>query len=95
MLEQRVLESTADLKENCLETIFTMTRAAEYKDDVTSANVQRISYYSRELARMLGLDEAFVDKIFFASPMHDIGKMASPTIPCSSRAASRGMSGRS
>ena len=95
MLEQRVLESTADLKESYLETIFTMTRAAEYKDDVTSANVQRISYYSRELARMLGLDEAFVDKIFFASPMHDIGKMASPTISCSSRAASRGMSGRS
>ena len=72
-----------------------MTRAAEYKDDDTSAHVQRISYYSRELARMLGLDEAFVDKIFFASPMHDIGKMASPTISCSSRAASRGMSGRS
>src|SRR5450759_975615 len=48
-----------------------------------------------ELAIMLGLDEAFVDKIFLASPMHDIGKMASPTIFCSSRAASRGMSERS
>ena len=95
MLEQRALERTANLKESYLETIFMMTRAAEYKDDDTSAHVQRISYYSRELARMLGLDEAFVDKIFFASPMHDIGKMASPTISCSSRAASRGMSGRS
>ena len=78
MLEQRVLERTADLKESCLETIFTMTRAAEYKDDVTSANVQRISYYSRDLARMLGLDEEFVDKIFFASPLHDIGKIGIP-----------------
>jgi hypothetical protein len=26
VLEQRVLERTADLKESCLETIFTMTR---------------------------------------------------------------------
>jgi len=52
-----VLESTADPKESYLETIFTMTRATEYKDDVTSAHVQRISYYSRELARMLGLDK--------------------------------------
>ena len=95
MLEQRALERTANLKESYLETIFMMTRAAEYKDDDTSAHVQRISYYSRELARMLGLVEAFVDKIFFASPMHDIGKMPSPTISCSSRTASRGMSGTS
>ena len=55
-----------------------MTRAAEHKDEDTGAHVQRISYYSRELARMLGLDEEFVDKIFFASPMHDIGKIGIP-----------------
>jgi putative two-component system response regulator len=75
VLEQRVRERTADLQENYLETIFTMTRAAEYKDEDTGAHVQRISYYSREFARMLGLDEEFVVKIFFASPMHDIGKI--------------------
>ena len=27
---------------------------------------------------MLGLDEEFRDKIFFASPMHDIGKIGIP-----------------
>jgi len=78
VLEQRVRERTADLQESHLETIFTMTRAAEHKDDDTGAHVQRISYYSRELARMLGMDEEFVDKIFFASPMHDIGKIGIP-----------------
>jgi putative two-component system response regulator len=78
VLEQRVRERTTDLQENYLETIFTMTRAAEYKDEDTGAHVRRISYYSRELARMLGLDEEFVDKIFFASPMHDIGKIGIP-----------------
>jgi putative two-component system response regulator len=77
-LEQRVREKTADLQESYVETIFTMTRAAEYKDEDTGAHVRRISYYSRELARMLGLDEEFVDKIFFASPMHDIGKIGIP-----------------
>ena len=74
----RVRERTADLQEGYLETIFTMTRAAEHKDEDTGAHVQRISYYSRELAKMLGLDEEFVDKIFFASPMHDIGKIGIP-----------------
>jgi len=85
VLEQRVRERTADLQERTvdlqegyLETIFTMTRAAEHKDEDTGAHVKRISYYSRELARMLRLDEAFVDRIFFASPMHDIGKLGVP-----------------
>ncbi len=78
VLEQRVRERTADLQEGYLETIFTMTRAAEHKDEDTGAHVQRISYYSRELAKMLGLDEEFIDKIFFASPMHDIGKIGIP-----------------
>jgi len=78
VLEQRVRERTADLQESYLETIFTMTRAAEHKDEDTGAHVKRISYYSRELARMLGMDETFIDSIFFASPMHDIGKIGIP-----------------
>jgi putative two-component system response regulator len=78
VLEQQVRDRTADLQESYLETIFTMTRAAERKDEDIGAHLQRISYYSRELARMLGLDEEFVDKIFFASPMHDIGKIGIP-----------------
>jgi putative two-component system response regulator len=78
VLEQRVRDRTAELLESNLETIFTMTRAAEHKDEDTGAHVQRISYYSRELARILGMDEAFVDMIFFASPMHDVGKIGIP-----------------
>jgi len=77
-LEQRVRERTAELQESYMETIFTMTRAAEHKDEDTGAHVQRISYYSSELAKILGEDETFVDKIFFASPMHDIGKIGIP-----------------
>jgi putative two-component system response regulator len=77
-LEQRVKERTAELQESNLETIFTMTRAAEHKDEDTGAHVQRISYYSRELAQRLGLHESFVERIFVASPMHDIGKIGIP-----------------
>ena len=78
VLELRVRERTADLQESHLETIITMTRAAEYKDKDTGAHVKRISYYCRELAGILGLDQEFVDKIFLASPMHDIGKIGIP-----------------
>ena len=78
VLEQRVRERTADLEESYLETIFTMTRTVEHRDGDTGTHVQRISYYCRELARSLGLEEGFVGKIFFASPMHDIGKICIP-----------------
>ncbi|HQQ64244.1 MAG TPA: response regulator [Pseudomonadales bacterium] len=74
-LEQRVLERTLELKDSYLDTIFALTRAAEHKDEDTGAHVQRISYYSRELARILGKDKIFADDIFVASPMHDIGKI--------------------
>jgi putative two-component system response regulator len=78
LLEQRVHERTTDLQDSYLETIFTMTRAAEYKDEDTGSHVKRISYYSRELARILGQDKRFIEDIFFASPMHDIGKIGIP-----------------
>jgi putative two-component system response regulator len=77
-LEQRVRERTLELQQSYLETIFTMTRAAEHKDNDTGTHVQRISYYSQAFARILGMDEVFVDNIFFASPMHDIGKIGIP-----------------
>jgi putative two-component system response regulator len=77
-LETRVLERTADLHDGYVETIFTMTRAAEHKDEDTGAHVQRISYYGSALARLMGQSEEFVDAIFYASPMHDIGKIGIP-----------------
>ncbi|MBF0166814.1 MAG: response regulator [Alphaproteobacteria bacterium] len=77
-LEQRVKDRTSELKESYLETIFTMTRAAEHKDEDTGAHVQRISYYSRDLAVMLGMDDDFVNNVYFASPMHDVGKIGIP-----------------
>ena len=78
VLEERVQERTLELQNSYLETIFTLTRAAEHKDEDTGHHVQRISYYSRELASRLGMGQAFLDRIFFASPMHDIGKIGIP-----------------
>ncbi|MFA5372166.1 MAG: HD domain-containing phosphohydrolase [Sideroxydans sp.] len=78
VLEQRVRERTTELEESNLETIYTMTRAAEYKDEDTGAHVQRISHYSRDLAQKMGLHQTFVEKIFVASPMHDVGKIGIP-----------------
>lgn len=78
ILEQRVNERTAQLRDSYQETIHTLARAAEYKDEETGAHIKRISYYCQELAQGMGMDTAFVDAIFFASPMHDVGKIGIP-----------------
>ncbi|MHB1047245.1 MAG: HD domain-containing phosphohydrolase [Thermoanaerobaculia bacterium] len=78
VLEERVRERTADLRESHLEMLFTMTRAAEHRDEETGAHVKRIGSYCQALARMLGKDEKYVETIFFASPMHDVGKIGVP-----------------
>ncbi len=79
-LEQRVSERTADLQESYLETIFMIIRAAEFRDNDTGAHQRRISYSCRELAVRLGQSKEDVDLIFFASPMHDIGKISIPDV---------------
>jgi putative two-component system response regulator len=77
-LEGRVRKRTADLQESYLDTILTLSRAAEFKDEGTGAHVRRISRFCLHLARVLELDAAFADAIYVASPMHDIGKIGIP-----------------
>ncbi|MGO9410035.1 MAG: two-component system response regulator [Spirochaetia bacterium] len=77
-LESEVQERTAQLRSQYRETVYLMTSAAEYRDEDTGAHVRRISALSAELARRCGMDEHYVDCIFYASPMHDIGKIGIP-----------------
>jgi len=78
ILEETVEERTRELKASFMETIMTLMRAAEYRDDETGAHVNRISFYAKVLAEHLGMDEPFCETIFYASPMHDIGKIGIP-----------------
>lgn len=58
-----------------IETVYRLTLAAEYRDKETGSHIKSISLYSQMLARYLGLPESQVEAIYFASPMHDIGKI--------------------
>lgn len=78
VLEETVALRTLALKEAYRETIYVMTRAAEHKDEETGAHVKRISAYCKEIAEALGMDGSFCQQIYFASPMHDVGKIGIP-----------------
>ncbi|MBI5887640.1 MAG: response regulator [Deltaproteobacteria bacterium] len=66
------------IKYGYTETVYRLTLAAEYRDKETGGHIKRISLYSQLLARYLGLTESQVEAIFFASPMHDVGKIGIP-----------------
>lgn len=77
-LEQLVDEKTQQLQKGYIDSVHRLIRASEFKDEETGAHVKRISYYTKELAVRMGLGKEFAENIFFASPMHDIGKVAIP-----------------
>ena len=77
-LERKVRERTAELVTTRLEIIRRLGRAAEFKDNETGLHVIRMSHYTRLLAEALGSDAEWVDLLFNAAPMHDIGKIGIP-----------------
>ncbi len=66
------------VKQAYIETIYRLTRATEYKDEETADHVKRLSLYSAELGRAIGMNEQEVELMLYASPMHDIGKIGIP-----------------
>jgi putative two-component system response regulator len=78
ILEVQVKERTAQLEEAHRDTVFTLVRAAEHKDEETGHHVRRISHYCLVLTEAMNLPAEFHDAIYHASPMHDIGKIGIP-----------------
>ena len=77
-LEELVQQRTRQIKDGYLDTIFRLTLAAEFKDEETGNHIKRIGYYTQILARQLKQDSDYCQSIYYASPMHDIGKVAIP-----------------
>ncbi len=73
------LKTTTDrLQRASLDTIFRLSQAAEYKDEDTGSHIKRMGYYSATIARQLNMNDAEVEAILYAAPMHDIGKIGIP-----------------
>jgi response regulator RpfG family c-di-GMP phosphodiesterase len=60
------------------ETLVVLAKAAEHRDRETAAHINRVGLYARLLAQSLGLDEDKQNLVYFASPLHDIGKLGVP-----------------
>jgi putative two-component system response regulator len=78
ILERQVQERTRQLKESLLDTVQRLTLASEYRDVDSYVHVKRISYYTEVISKNLGIRGEEAEIMFYASPMHDIGKVGIP-----------------
>lgn len=79
---RRTLDSlksaNAELKTSYRDTVNKLTVVAEYRDEDTGNHIKRISFFSGTIAEELNFDPQVIENIFYASPMHDIGKIGIP-----------------
>lgn len=74
-LADEVRKATAQIVAQEREMIFTLAKAAEYRDPETGAHILRMAHYSKHIARKLGLSVEQQELLLEAAPMHDIGKV--------------------
>lgn len=85
-LQRRNVRLEARCAQANMATIFAMSKLAESRDDDTGKHLERVQIYCRMLAEALHrqaafpeeIDPAFLENIYHASPLHDIGKVAIP-----------------
>jgi putative two-component system response regulator len=83
-LQDLVEDQVREISDSQMATIFALARLAESRDKGTGKHIERVQIYCRLLATHLRdnprhaaiVNEEFVENIFRASPLHDIGKVA-------------------
>ncbi|MEO8417756.1 MAG: HD domain-containing phosphohydrolase [Methylophilaceae bacterium] len=77
-LEAEVEDRTAQLLTSHFDSMHSIMRAAEFRDEETGLHINRIAFYCKEMATHLGMDVEFINTIYHASPLHDVGKIGIP-----------------
>jgi len=77
-LEMLVDERTAELLDTRRQILFSLGKAAEYRDNETGRHVIRVGEMCAAVGRALGLDQQRVEMLREAAPLHDIGKIGVP-----------------
>jgi len=77
-LEKEVEKAVKTIREREKEVILRLAKAAEFKDTDTGYHIERVALYSRLIAQEYGLPKSQCEDIYFAAPLHDVGKIAIP-----------------
>lgn len=74
-LAGEVRKATKEIVERERETVYRLSKAAEYRDPETGAHILRMAHFSQLIAREMGLSLEDQSLLLEAAPMHDIGKV--------------------
>ena len=85
-LEKLVEEKAREISSSQLATIYALIKLSESRDDDTGAHIERTASFCRMLAQKARtvpeyadiVTDTFIDTIYKASPLHDIGKVGIP-----------------
>jgi len=72
------LKQFTDELEHAESVLFALARSVEAKDPYTEGHCERLSGYSVELGRRLGLNDADLEALYRGGILHDLGKIAVP-----------------
>ena len=83
-LLELVGEQVREISDSQMATIFALAKLAESRDGETGKHIERVQLYCKLLAATLAeqesyagrIEESFIENMFLASPLHDIGKVA-------------------
>jgi putative nucleotidyltransferase with HDIG domain len=84
-LELKVSERTKEVKQKHAElrfayvsTVRALAEAIDAKDPYTRGHSERVGVYASRIARVLDCDHEFIERIYLAGLLHDIGKIGIP-----------------
>ena len=85
-LEEKVIEKTREIYDSQMATLLALSKLAEYRDDETGHHIDRVRAFCQILAEHLrhnprysqSINDTYVDNLFHAAPLHDIGKVGIP-----------------
>jgi putative nucleotidyltransferase with HDIG domain len=84
-LERKVAERTSELQAKnrelrtaYLSTVRALSEAVDAKDPYTRGHSERVGVYASRIARELGCKREFIERIYLAGLLHDIGKIGVP-----------------
>ncbi len=75
---KEVKEKHAELRTAYMDTVRALVAAVDAKDTYTRGHSERVGIYSSRIARELGCNNAFIERIYLAGLLHDIGKIGIP-----------------
>jgi len=75
LLEEEVRKATEVIEMREFETLQVLGNAAEFRDSETSDHIKRVAHYCRMIAEHFYEERASRDQMFYASPLHDVGKL--------------------